>query len=300
MALVAFDLDNTLGHFDLVAPWGEFFSVDLLENPVYLKYNRGFTLSDGLKRRLRAIEMRIVEMVEKSDVLSTIILRPNLDAMLNPIIEAKRDGRVKAVCMYSNASSPYKLKFAKTLIERRFNCPGFFDCLVDATHTIRGYDWRKRAPSTHEPLKTFATLRRIFKDLCGVQGVISPEQILFVDDRFVKHHLENDEKYGLTYLKPTVFSPPVSEIMKRASFADMLNCLYYAGLFTDVEYLESPIFNCVKYNVYDRRAVKIRSVFQLINFAENSLKDRIMKPIDFRNDSKRIHQVIVKFLAKKI
>jgi len=299
MALVAFDLDNTLGYFDVISTWGEFFSIELLENPVYMKYNPGFSLSARLKERLRKAEMSIVEMVEKSPALLETILRPNLDVMLLPILKVKQAGKVRAVCMYSNASNIFKLKFAKLLIERRFNCPGFFDCIIDATHNVRSYDWKKRDPSNYEPLKTFSTLRRIFKDYCGVKGVISPEQILFIDDRLKKHHLENDEKHGLTYLKPAMFSPPISHSMKEHSFANMLNCLYSIGLFDDAEYLESPIFNCVKYNMYDEKMVKIHGVFELIKFTDRSKEERITPPMEFKNDSKKIRQTILKFLAKK-
>jgi len=117
MSLVAFDLDNTLGFFDVVGPWGEFFSVDLLENSVNTLKNPGQIFSPTLKRRLRKVEAAVLKAIRGNPEILEMIIRPNLDALLLPIIQAKRKGKVTAVCIYSNTPNTYSMYLAKALIE---------------------------------------------------------------------------------------------------------------------------------------------------------------------------------------
>jgi len=299
MALVAIDLDNTLGFFDVIGPWGEFFSIDLLENSVNTLKNPGPTLSPGLKDRLLDAEWKVFKAIRASPKILEMIIRPNLDALLVPLIKAKADGRVRAICIYSNTPNTYTLHLAKTLIEDIYLCPGLFDCMVDGTMAIRATDWRKRAAGALEPLKTFATLKRIFKDLCGVKGVIRPNQILFVDERSKKHDLERDEIHGLTYLKPTVYSPFVSRATKALCFRTILLTLDKTGLFEDKEYLESGIFNCVKFDLLSRTEEKIEDILDLLKYVEKRVDNPWVKPHEFIDDSKKIRQTMLKFLVRE-
>ena len=299
MALVAFDLDNTLGFFDVIGPWGEFFSIDLLENSVNTLKNPGPALSPRLKELLRHAEWKVFKAIRASPKILEMIIRPNLDALLVPLIKAKAEGRVAAVCIYSNTPNTYTLHLAKTLIEDIYGCPGFFDYMVDATQAIRATDWRKRAAGASEPLKTFATLKRIFKDLCGVKGIIRPNQILFVDERAKKHDLEKEEIHGLTYLKPTVYSPFVSRALRAHCFKTILLTLDGTGLFEDKEYLESGIFDCVKYDLLSKREVKIDDIIDLLKYVEIMADNPWVNPEEFVDDSKKIRQTMLKFLARK-
>jgi len=300
MSLVAFDLDNTLGYFDLIAPWGEMFSLELLENSVNLQNNPGFHLTTKVRILMREMEKKFIEIVESTPIFMDTLLRPNLDALLVPLIRAKRVKQVRAVCIYSNSSSIFKLKFAKLVIEHKYRCPGFFDCLVDSVHPIRNYDWRKREDGRYEPLKTFATLKRIFKDLCGVKSIISPEDILFVDDRNPKHHLANDEKFGLTYLKPTAFSPPISQMIYDEFYSKVMLTFHKMGAFNDIDYISSHVFDCVKYDVYSKEKTRLHGMFQLLRYIEHSMEDRSTRPTDFKDDSKKIQYTIAKFLVRKL
>jgi len=93
-AFVAFDLDSTLGSFDPVGPWSGLFSVETLENG-----ERMIPLTPALKRRLRAAESLFIEKVKADKKMMNLIFRPNLDALMAPLIKAKRAGKVRAVCI---------------------------------------------------------------------------------------------------------------------------------------------------------------------------------------------------------
>jgi len=299
MSLVAFDLDNTLGFFDVVGPWGEFFSVDLLENSVNTLKNPGQIFSPTLKRRLRKVEAAVLKAIRGNPEILEMIIRPNLDALLLPIIQAKRKGKVTAVCIYSNTPNTYSMYLAKALIEDIYEYPGFFDCMVDATQELRADDWKRKEKGSSEPLKTLSTLRCIFKDLCGIKGTIRPDQVLFVDERLKKHALEIEEARGLTYLKPTVYSPPVSKALKEKCFETILLAIDGTGLFEDKEYLESGILNCVKYDLLSKSTVKIEDIFELLKYVEDMAEHPWVAPTEFKDDSKAIRQTVLKFLANR-
>ena len=121
MALIAFDLDNTLGYFSHVGIWGDMFSIDTLENSFNLALNPKFQISPALKQKLlRAERMYMNEILNSPTVLQSV-LRPNLDMMIKPLIKAKKQGKVRAICIYSNTWNTFTVYLGKFLIEKLYN-----------------------------------------------------------------------------------------------------------------------------------------------------------------------------------
>jgi hypothetical protein len=288
MALVAFDLDNTLGFFFHIGIWSDFFSVETIENPFNKKINPGLKLTPSLRKKLHKAEELYIQKLQKSPSILKTVFRPNLDEMIRPLIKNKA---IRAVAIYSNTWNTFNVHLGKRLIEEAYNCPGLFTCVVDATHPIRQPDWKETEDG--QPLKTFKVLKAIFTDLCKVKGPIKPEQILFVDERIKKHRLQHEE--GLTYLKPTVFDPKLSMAIREKIFMMGLEVLDETGLFEDHEYLSSDIFHCKKYTATDK-TVTINNICKLLELAEKKLRSEGLQGVKFKDDTTEIRECMQEFL----
>ena len=295
MALVAFDLDNTLGFFYHISIWADFFSVKTVENKFNRRINPDFSLRESVKHKMQRAQKLFIKMILKRPALLKLILRPNLSAMIIPIIEAKRRGDIDAVCIYSNSWNPFALDVAKEIIETIFNCKGLFDCLVDATHPIRSYDWKKEKYG--EPSKNFITLKAIFRNLCKVKDSIEPSDIMFVDERAAKHDLKDSERDGLVYLKPTSFSPTLTNEDRREFFMLGLDVLDELDLLDDSEYLDSDLFHCKKYSS-ETDLKKILNIYDLLDMSEKKLRSEGLKGFKFKDDTREITKVTREFLRR--
>lgn len=244
MSYVAFDLDNTLGYFYHVMPVAYFFSAETLENSSYKRYNPSFKLSPTLKVKMAIAEAAYIKKIAERQHLVNVILRPNLDALIRPILQGRLTGRVRSVVIYSNNDNNFVLKLAKTLIEAKYNAPGLFTALVDATHPIRVADQERAVAG--EPAKTYRTLKVIFRKLCGAFLPLAAHNIIFIDERPKKHDVTNAEPDGLTYIQPTVYAPEIPRVHKREIFKLLIDVLEEQGLFQDPEYLDSPLFHCMR------------------------------------------------------
>lgn len=296
MALVAFDLDNTLGFFYHVAPVGHLFSLDLLDNSETRGLNPNFHISPRIRAALKRVEERFIEkLLERQHLLRTI-LRPNLDAMLRPVIQAAQVGRIRSICMYSNAANSFSLKLAKTIIERQYGVSNLFCALVDATHPIRSADLK--TIKYGEPIKTFATLRSIFRKLCGYPLPIQPSNIIFIDERRPKHDIAVMEPEGLTYIQPSEYMPILPRGHKGEIIKMALECLIEEGLMTDEEYLQSSVFQCLKRKYINQRIRPIGNFHDLLDFIGEEVadSDKVAKP--FINDTKTLRQQLIRAIGR--
>lgn len=270
MALVAFDLDNTLGFFYHIGIWGNFFSVETFESSFNRHLNPHISLRPSLKEKLRKAEGLFIKKLLKSPRLLKTILRPDLAVTIKPIIRAKALGRIKAVCIYSNTWNPFSVHLAKELIETIYKCKGLFDCVVDATNPIRKQDWL--VVDDGEPLKTFGTLKRIFKELCHIKTRIHPEEIVFIDDRIKKHDLKLYEKDGLRYIQPQAFAPRLTRTDHDEVLMLGMDVLIHTKLIEDVDYLRSDLFHRKLYFGMKHDVKIIRNIYDLLSVSETTLR----------------------------
>jgi len=288
MALVAFDLDNTLGFFFHVGIWSDFFSVDTIENSFNKELNPTLKLSPSLRKKLRNAESLYTNKILNNPKVLKTILRPNLDEMILPLIKNKK--KIRAVVIYSNTWNTFNVHLGKELIETVYKCKGLFDCVIDASHPVRQADWKQTEDG--QPLKTFKVLNSIFTDICKVKGPITPDDILFVDERPKKHILQHEP--GLTYLKPSIFDPKLSMPLRKSIFMMGMEVLEETGLLDDPEYIKSDIFHCKKYTNTDK-TVLVNNIYKLFEIAEVKLRSEGLEGVKFIDDSKEIRDCMQKF-----
>lgn len=300
MSYVAFDLDNTLGYFYHVMPVAAFLSAETLENASYMRHNITFKLSPTLKAKMAAAEAAYIQAIAERPHLVRVILRPNLDALMRPILVGRQNGRVRSVAIYSNTDNTFSMRLAIALIEARYNVKGLFCAAVDATHPIRKPDFERTEGG--EPLKTFKVLRSIFRKLCGAKLPIQPNEIVFVDERPKRHALSNYEADGLTYIQPTVYAPEIPRTHKKEIFKLLLDVLEEQGLLADPEYMDSCIFHCMRQRYVagwgTRRFGPIDGFHELAAHAAAEIAHAGSGAIPFKDDTAALRRAILRGLAR--
>jgi hypothetical protein len=299
MAYIGFDLDNTLGIFHHVAAAGHFFSQDIFNNSETLQLNPNFYLSSSLRKRLAAAEERFLRQIAIRPHLVNEILRPNLDALIRPVLQGRIYGKVRAVCIYSNTINTFSMKLAKTLIEDRYKAPGLFCACVDATDPLREMDFHTEKGRTAEPKKTYPVLKAIFKTLCHVRSSIPPSKMIFIDDRKVPHSIKSAEADGLTYIKPVAYNPVISRDHKKEILYILLETLSAEELLNDNEYLNSSIFRCLKRPYFNEKIRVIGNFGDLLQY----VADEIAAPwgtgsTHFKDDGKTLRQELIRGLGR--
>lgn len=300
MSYVAFDLDNTLGYFYHVMPVAAFFSAETVENLSYMRHNDTFRLSASLKAKLAKVEAAYIEKIIERPHLVRVILRPNIDALIRPILAGRQNGRVRSVIIYSNTDNPFAMRLAEALLKARYGIRKLFCARVDALHPIRAAD--RRHMEGEEPQKNFPTVRKIFKDLCSVPFSIKPHEVVFVDERPKKHAISNFEPEGLTYIQPTVYAPEIPRSHKREIFKLLLDVLDEQGLLTDEEYLGSRLFDCMRqsytYGSGTRRYSYINGFHELAAHVAHDIAMAGEEAVPFKDDTVELRRAMLRALAR--
>jgi hypothetical protein len=272
VAHVAFDLDNTLGFFELTNPLAYLWSPELIENPEQSRVNHPVELSPRLRKKLSRARVHFANALLADRELLFTILRPNLAAMLQPLLRARRAGDVDAVILYSNTGVTYSMELAEYLIERQWRVPALFDLAADHWHPLREADHPKRAPPNRyvEPLKTIETLKKLFRAATGRRRGPPTESIIFVDDRQPKHKLAEQETDGLTYIVPTSYYPRVATPLRKRLLAYAVHALDRERLLGNEEYLHSAF--CYRNIPYDFTKVhELRGFPDLYNYVSEQV-----------------------------
>jgi len=170
-----------------------------------------------------------------------------------------------------------------------------YPALVDAGDPIRKPDYERMV--LNEPLKTFKVARAIFKR-CGALTPIKAANIIFVDERPVRHAIEAQVEDGLTYIQPTPYRPTVPKAQKKELFTILLETLTAEGLLTDAEYLGSPVFHCLKNFWATRRWRAIGSIRDLLDFAAEEVDRAGTKGEPFADDTKGLRQQLLRGLGR--
>lgn len=294
MAYVAFDLDNTLGFFGITNKLGDLWTTQHIITPE--QQNTNARISKRLEIKLARARETFAKLLLKDKNILYTVLRPNLDALIKPLLDAKHARKLKTVIIYSNTGSDYSLELAKYLIETHYKCRGFFSLMANHWHPLRGLDHVGSVQGRYtEPLKTIETLQRLFKRATHSQNTVPLSKILFVDDRLVKHDLEKQEPEGLTYLVPTRFVPPANDRQRQHILLLALYALNEQGLLTSNEYLDSPF--CNRDIMYDyTHSTKIRGFNDLLDYVKLKIYQEERPQNKWRSDTPQILSRMNKFL----
>ena len=295
MAYVAFDLDATLGFFEITNPLSYLWSPDWLNNPEQSAANQRLLLSPKLKVRLaRARTIFANSLLTNEDILN-VVLRPDLDVVINPLVEAKRAKKLKSVIIYSNTSATYSMELAKHLIEKRYRAPHLFSLMADHWHPLRTAD---RHPSPDgkyiQPEKTLKTLQLLFRTATKSSVTPATDKIMFMDDRIPKHKLEAQEADGLTYIVPSAFYPRVSDLQRKRILFLAFEALSRAGLLYDDEYLKSGFCHrVIPYNYTERETVK--GFAELLSYVWARMQ-AVEANTDWKSDTASLKAKVKKYL----
>lgn len=293
-AYAAFDLDLTLGCFEYIYIFAYLWSPEFLENPEMGEPNPPLKLSKRLEAKLQKARSRFAHHVLADPELLELVLRPNLDALIRPLLVLKRAGVLKAAVIYSNTNVNYTMEFAKILIERRYRAPGFFSMLVDQWHPIREDDVARGEAG--DPVKQMATLEKIFRRAVGEpRRKIRPADVVFVDDREPKHLVAEAESEGLTYIKVMPFCKKLTEPQRDRLLLLAFTSLQEAGVFETEEYMNSGF--CHRNIPYDNGKIhRVNGFESLMDWITRSLKARMDLNVRWVDDTLAIDAAMGAFV----
>jgi len=264
MAHVAFDLDRTLGFFEIVSPLAFFWSKDFLSNPEQAAANSSLRISKKLELQLTKARETFARSLLGEPALLFTILRPDLGEMIRPLLKAKC---FKTAIIYSNTGVSYSVELAKFIIEKHYKAPGFFSLTADHWHPLRDED---RTDKFTEPKKTIGTLQKLFRRATHERKDIPIKNIMFVDDRIPKHELADQEKDGLVYMNLAPYVPSVTDKQRDQLLFLAVAALDKHGLLRSAEYLQSPF--CYRNIPYDyTKQHPIRGFRELLSFVKTSM-----------------------------
>jgi hypothetical protein len=273
MAHVAFDLDNTLGFFEITNKLAFLWSASFLDNPEHSVVNKPLNISTSLHSQLKRARQLFAEKLLKDPAILATVIRPNVDALILPLLEAKKKGKLSAIIIYSNTGVSYSLELAKLLLEKKYDT-SIFSLLADHWHPLRTADHKDHRPGHYvEPYKTIQTLQLLFKAAVNTKDTrpIPYQNILFVDDRMPKHTLHEQEPEGLTYLVPTHFVPKVTKEQKEYILFLAWMSLEEAGVLRNPEYFRSGF--CTRNIPYEITKVHtIRGFPDLLQYVSQSIE----------------------------
>ena len=300
MAYIGFDLDNTLGFFETVGPIAYLLSPEFLSNPEEKVGNPPLNMSRQLKNKLAYVRNLFAANLLKSPKLLDKVLRPNLDALIKPILEAKRGGLDVTVVIYSNTGNCFSTHFAKTLIEKKYNCPGLISLVADVFHPLRSPETTPAGPGANgflNPEKTYPVLESLFQSASKRRVPIHPGSVAFVDDRTPIHRLAEEVPNGLTYIKPEAFVPKLTARERREIFTLALDAMDRVGLLSNDEYLASGI--CNRDIVYNGTRTPIRGFPDIFSYVWSAMNRIYMTPRRWSDDTFQIAPIMRRFVWRQ-
>lgn len=237
MAYIGFDLDETLGRFAA----GDVYMYFVYPDTLYrgqLKGKKPFPPSDELKELLsRFLNTFAICLAEKEPAVG--LLRPGIKEIMKLIAQARVEGLVKNVAIYSNNGNLGLLLLAAKMIEHLIGKPDFFCNHVDWYNPMRSGEIVVGNPGA--ATKSVAVLKQVFADSkCGSVKDIDNRNLFFFDDLV---HKNIKDAIGPTHY----FN--VNPYKREASYDILTECFQDAmersGIKESSEYLEyiAPILS---------------------------------------------------------
>ena len=230
MAVVAFDLDETLGRFSTP-------SIHLLFLDLAMYYDRQgkgyepFKPSSDLQNKMDAALTHFAKCMATNEE-GLQLLRPGILQIVKKVSDAKDAGLIKHIVVYSNNGNLNCLKLATRMIEFLLNKPNIFCDHIDFYNPLRR---NGDAPNYSNPgaaYKTWRVFKQIFSQGCGGPTSIVPETSYFFDDTI---HPDLYTKLGKNYVL-------VKPYKRDISFESVNECFEAAlksqGLDTNDEYYQ--------------------------------------------------------------
>ena len=292
MAYVAFDLDNTLGYFEVVGPLAFFMSPEFLKNPEESVRNP-LTISRRLTLLLEHVRHDFAAELLKRPHILHAVLRPNLDTLIKPLLKKKT-----TVIIYSNTGNAFSTHLAKDLIERKYKSPGLIKLIADVFHPLRKPETSalRGGDGFLNPDKTFPVLNTLLAAAAKRQSTIHPGLILFVDDRTPVHPIAEAVPRGLTYIKPTPYAPRLSKAVRQEILEVALGVMDRVGLLSNAEYLASGF--CYRMVRRKGGVTVLRGFPDLLSYVWKSMNETYYPPAPWANDTPNLESGMRRFFGQ--
>ena len=238
MACVAFDLDETIGHFRALWYISSFWSTDDINTAEQRLSAPIFTPSPVLARTLERVKETFANYLLRDKEILRLIIRPNIGELLEPLLAAKRSRHLKTMIIYSNTGVSYTIELAQYLLEQMFKVRKLFSLTADWWNPLRTAD-KTIVQGGVIMHKRIETLQKLFQKALQTKKKIPLGNILFIDERSPRHTLAQQVPDGLTYLVPTEFRPLMSPKQKEYLLFMAFAAMQEHGLLENKEYLES-------------------------------------------------------------
>jgi len=294
MAFVAFDLDATMGNFEVIGYLAHLWSIDHINMAEQRNGDKSCTLSIALKTTLERVKETFASYLFHDKDILNLIIRPNIHELFGPLLEAKRSRHLKTIIIYSNTGVTYTVDLAEYLLEHMFNTSKLFSVKADWWHPLRTAD---KVTIRGEQImhKRIETLQLLFQKGLKSKKKIPLGNILFIDDRVPRHTLIQQIPEGLTYLVPTPFEPTIPLKQKEYILFMAFTAMQKHGLLENKEYLDSRF--CHR-NIYLSRdtSVKIDSLPELFGTVSGFIKHA--EGIPWQSDSATLRKGMREFLKQ--
>jgi hypothetical protein len=327
MAYIGFDLDETLGRFSA----GDVYMYFVYPDSVYrgqLKGHKPFPPSDELKELLsNFLNTFAICLAEKEPGVG--LLRPGIKEIMKYIAQAKAEGQVKNVAIYSNNGNLGLLLLAAKMIEHLIGKPDFFCNHVDWYNPMRSGEIEFGNPGS--ATKSVAVLKQVFADSkCGSVKDIDNKNLLFFDDLVHKNikdaigptryfnvnPYKQDASYG-------ILTECFQDAMERSGIKESSEYLKYIAPILSAFSLDITIPNIQKAidsfnNRYKRTSIpfvddtsviltRLNTLFPSTNYSENyfpvnsggSRRRRVLRLRHLRSKTRhRVHRKYIKRTRK--
>jgi hypothetical protein len=146
---------------------------------------------------------------------------------------------------------------------------------------------------------TFDGIRLVLSQLCGVSPhTLHPRDIIFIDDRSVRHKLIENVPHGLTYIKPISFVGQTTERQKQKLFRMALEAMETHGLLRDREYLRSPLCHRLVGTMHGTR-ILIRGFPELFQAVWHDMEEQKAAAVSVQSERGQIRRTLQKALADR-
>jgi len=268
MACVAFDLDWTLGNFEIFWYLSNLWSIEDITTKDQ-RGNMSFNPSRSLRNALDRVKHTFLTYLLKDKSILDVIIRPNIDELLDPLLEAKKSRHLKTMIIYSNTRVAYTVQLAEQLLEHKFKAPKLFALKADWWHPLRTAD-RFYQGNILYTQKRIETLQRLFQKALKSKKMIPVHNILFIDDKIPRHTLVQQIPEGLHYIVPTAFHPPLSVAQKEYILFLAFMALQEHGLLENDEYLRSP-FCSRRIHTSETESVRVENFIELFAYVKRGV-----------------------------
>jgi hypothetical protein len=182
--VAVFDLDGTLGDLSSIDYFSNIYDIDTILRSTGISQKNKDLLKKNYNSYSKEIKEFLLELRDTYEKKLTkygftqLILRDDIEKIMNPIVSAIDDRSLAGCIIYSNNGNPYTLEFVGRAIERYYERKDIFFAYLDRANPLRDeFDGGLSGARK----KTFNTIKKVTKEIRNISE-IQPSDVIFFDD----------------------------------------------------------------------------------------------------------------------